>query len=139
MSEINGRFTYTKARFFKCALQVNSAGYIKYRGEQQTLSEDDYNQQLLSAALEVGIEVVGLADHGSVDNVDKLRSLFTQNNIVAFPGFEIASSEKIHFVCLFDESTLTDQLKTASWRFRCRYKQSRISSTKICDRNYQLY
>ncbi|MDT4289537.1 DNA repair protein [Methylomonas sp. MO1] len=111
MSEVNGQAIYTKARFFKCALQVNPAGYIKYRGAQQTLSEDEYNQQLLTAALEAAIEVVGLADHGSVDGVDKLRSLFSQNGLVVFPGFEIASSEKIHFVCLFDESKTSQELE----------------------------
>lgn len=111
MSEVNGQAIYTKARFFKCALQVNPASYIKYRGAQQTLSEDEYNQQLLTAALEAGIEVVGLADHGSVDGVDKLRSLFSQNGIVVFPGFEIASSEKVHFVCLFDESKTSQELE----------------------------
>lgn len=111
MSEVNGTTTYTKARFFRCALQVNPASYIKYRGVQQTQSEDEYNQQLLTAALEAGIEVVGLADHGSVDGVDQLRSLFAQNGIVVFPGFEIASSEKIHFVCLFDEGKTSQELE----------------------------
>ncbi|UCG19444.1 MAG: AAA family ATPase [Thiotrichales bacterium] len=99
---------YKKARFFKCALQVNPAGYIQYRGQQQSLAESDYNQKLLNAALEAGIEVLGLADHGSVDGVDSIRALFNQHGIVVFPGFEIASSEKIHFVCLFDESASTD-------------------------------
>ncbi|MCA6219814.1 TrlF family AAA-like ATPase [Photorhabdus antumapuensis] len=99
---------YAKARFFKCALQVNSSSYIKYRGQQQTLSEDDYNQQLLNASLEVGIEVIGLADHGSVNGFEKIKDLFAQREIVVFPGFEVASSEKIHFVCLFDESASAD-------------------------------
>ncbi len=102
---------YTKARFFKCALQVNPADYIKYRGRQQTLTEDEYNQQLLAACLEAKVEVIGLADHGSVDGVDKLRELFIENGVVVFPGFEIASSEKIHFVCLFDESASVDLIK----------------------------
>ena len=43
---------YTQA-VFKCALQVNPAGYIAYRGQLQDLSEAEYNQQLLAAALEV--------------------------------------------------------------------------------------
>lgn len=102
---------YKKARFFKCALQVNPVGYIQYRGQQQSLTETEYNQQLLNAALEAGIEIIGLADHGSVDAIDALRNLFNQNGIVVFPGFEIASSEKIHFVCLFDESTTADLIK----------------------------
>ena len=102
---------HTQARFFKCALQVNPAGYINYRGQQQTLSEDEYNQQLLAACLEAKVEVVGLADHGSVNGVDRLRELFSENGVVVFPGFEIASSEKIHFVCLFDESASADLIK----------------------------
>lgn len=102
---------FTKARFFKCALQVNPAGYIKYRGQQQTITEDEYNQNLLAASLEAGIEVIGLADHGSVDGVDKIRNLFVENGIVVFPGFEIASSEKIHFVCLFDENKTSQELE----------------------------
>lgn len=101
---------YTKANFFKCALQVNPAGYIRYRGQKQTLTEDEYNQQLLSACLEAKIEVIGLADHGSVDCVDKQRELFSKNGIVVFPGFEISSSEKIHFVCLFDEEKTSQEL-----------------------------
>lgn len=103
--------TYTKARFFKCALQVNPADYIEYRGQQQTLSEDEYNQQLLDAALEAEIEVIGIADHGSVEAVDRIRSLFSKHGIVVFPGFEVSSSEKIHFVCLFDERKTAQELE----------------------------
>ncbi len=102
---------YTKARFFKCALQVNPVGYIKYRGQQPTLTEEEYNQQLLNAALAGGIEVIGLADHGSVSGFEKIKNLYSGHGIVVFPGFEVTSSEKIHFVCLFDESTATDLIK----------------------------
>ena len=75
------------------------------------MSEDEYNQQLLTATPEAGVEVIGLADHGSVDGVDKLRELFTSNGIVVFLGFEIVSSEKIHFVCLFDEARSSQELE----------------------------
>lgn len=102
---------YTKAQFFKCALQVNPASYITYRGQQQQFTEEEYNQQLLEASLEAGIQVIGLADHGSVDAIDSIRNLFTANGIIVFPGFEISSSEKVHFVCLFDENTSVDLIK----------------------------
>ena len=127
-----------KARFFKCALQVNPARYIEYRGKTQTLSEDDYNQQMLSAAQEAGIEVIGLADHGSVDAVDKIRDLFTQQGIVVFPGFEIASSEKIHFVCLFDETKTSQALERILGCLRLLDPQegtrpSRLSAEQLID------
>lgn len=103
--------SYTKAQFFKCALQVNPYGYIQYRGQGIQLTEEEYNRQLLINALEAGIQVVGLADHGSVAGIDSIRELFQQNGIVVFPGFEIASSEKIHFVCLFDEGKTAQELE----------------------------
>lgn len=97
---------FTSAKFWRCALQVNPAGYsAAYRGQTHGLDEDAYNQALLDTCLELGIKVVGIADHGSVDAVDKLRDTLCSKNIVVFPGFEIASTEKVHMVCLFPEET----------------------------------
>lgn len=102
--------SHTKAQFWKCALQVNPAGYISYRGTDHGMAEDQYNQRLVQVALENGIKVVGLADHGNVDGVDSIRTAMNLQGILVFPGFEIASTEKAHFVCLFPESTTKDQL-----------------------------
>lgn len=55
--------SWTKADFFKCALQVNPAGYSKYRGKE-SLSEDTYNQKLLESCLEAGPAL--LADTGTI-------------------------------------------------------------------------
>lgn len=93
------------AEFVKCALQVNPYNYIKYRGEVQTFGENEYNQEILRICKEQQIRVVGLADHGSAHSGESLRTLLSENGITVFPGFEIASSEKIHIVCLFPEDT----------------------------------
>ncbi len=102
--------TYTKAQFWKCALQVNPAGYISYRGDDHGMTQDEYNQALLKYAQEQDIKVLGLADHGNVDGVDAIRTLMNGHDILVFPGFEIASSEKVHFVCLYPEKTTTAEL-----------------------------
>ncbi len=101
---------YTKARFWKCALQVNPAGYIAYRGGDHGMTEEQYNQELVRIAKEHEIKVIGLANHGNVDGVEAIRSLMNKHDILVFPGFEIASTEKAHFVCLFPENTSIDQL-----------------------------
>jgi len=101
---------YTVAKFWKCALQVNPSGYIAYRGKMPTLTEDEYNKQLVDVCKEENIKIIGLADHGNVDAVDSIRTLMNVSDIIVFPGFEISSSEKIHFVCLFSEDTTKDQL-----------------------------
>jgi predicted metal-dependent phosphoesterase TrpH len=106
---------YTYARFWRCALQVNPVGYNRaYRGSEHGMSEADYNQALLAKCQELDIKVVGLADHGSVDSVDTLRNMLAPHGIVVFPGFEIASTEKIHMVCLFPEDTTKDSAEPLS-------------------------
>ena len=102
---------YTKAKFWKCALQVNPFNYEQqYRGQDHQLSEDEYNSELLRVALKNEIKVIGIANHGDVSSIDKIRNLMNSQGIIVFPGFEIESSEKIHFVCLFSESTSVDAL-----------------------------
>lgn len=103
---------HTFAKFWRCALQVNPSSYsAKYRGNSQTLSEDEYNNALLKKCLDLDISIIGLADHGSVTSFEKLRDLFKQYKIIIFPGFEIASNDKTHFVCLFPEDTSGQQLE----------------------------
>lgn len=106
------RDQYTYAKFWRCALQVNPVGYNgTYRGADHGLDEAEYNQSLLQKCLELGITVVGLADHGSVASVDALREVLQPHGIVVFPGFEIASNDKTHYVCLFSEETTGQQLE----------------------------
>ncbi|WP_372168530.1 TrlF family AAA-like ATPase [Xanthomonas axonopodis] len=103
---------FTHARFWRCALQVNPVGYIStYRGADHGLDEDGYNQALRQKCVDMGIKVVGLADHGRVASVDALRQVLQPHGIVVFPGFEIASNDKTHYVCLFPEETTGQHLE----------------------------
>jgi ABC-type lipoprotein export system ATPase subunit len=74
------------------------------------LDEVAYNQAIVEKCRELNIKVVGIADHGNVDAIDTLRTALEAADIVIFPGFEIASTEKVHMVCLFPEGTTKDQL-----------------------------
>ena len=75
---------YTCARFWRCALQANPVGYNNtYKGADHGLDEGGYNQALLQKCLELGIKVVGLADHGSEVSVDALRQVLLNWAILA--------------------------------------------------------
>lgn len=102
--------SYTKARFWKCALQVNPSNYIRFRGTDHGMDEAEYNAQLVRYAKENSIKVVGLADHGDVGNAEPIRQALQDEGILVFPGFEISSSEQVHFVCLYSENTTTAEL-----------------------------
>lgn len=99
------------AEFHKCALQVNPYDYIKYRGTEHQFSEEDYNHEVYANCIRAGIKVVGLANHGDVESSKSLREYLKAKGLVVFPGFEISTSERIHIVCLFDESTTETQLE----------------------------
>lgn len=109
MTHPNKRYSY--ARFWKCALQVNPYSYSnEFRGDNQNVAEAEYNQQLLEECIKNNIKIVGIADHGDVGSIDPIRDVLNKNGIIVFPGFEIASTEKIHMVCLFSENTSVTEL-----------------------------
>lgn len=103
---------YTYARFWKCALQVNPHGYNEsYRGKDHGMDAKAYAESLRNICLKERIQVVGFADHGSVADAEVARKILAEAGIVVFPGFEVATTEKVHWVCLFPESTTEQQLE----------------------------
>lgn len=110
MNESN-QLTYHGARFYKCALQVNPFAYAKEQGKvPKAQTESQYNEAMLSACKSEKVKIVALANHGNVYESESLRKFLSSNNIAVFPGFEIASAEKIHMVCLFPADKPADEL-----------------------------
>ena len=123
---------HTHARFWKCALQVNPHGYsASYRGQDHGLDAQAYAERLLEACQSEGIRVVGLADHGSVRDVDLIRDTLSPRGIVVFPGFEISSTEKIHMVCLFSEDTTTTELQRVLGRLELMDPEERVTPSRL--------
>ncbi|MCY4451359.1 MAG: AAA family ATPase [Immundisolibacterales bacterium] len=123
---------HTHARFWKCALQVNPHGYsASYRGRSHGLSAGAYADKLLEVCRQEDIRVVGLADHGSVQDVDLIRDTLAPHGIVVFPGFEISSTEKTHMVCLFPEYTTTTELQRVLGRLDLMDPQERVTPSGL--------
>lgn len=123
---------YPYARFWRCALQVNPAGYhATYRGADHGLTEEAYNQALLQQCKELDIRVVGMADHGSVSSIDAARQVLAPAGIVVFPGFEIASNDKTHFVCLFPEDASSQMLERYLGRLDLLEPQDGVRPSKL--------
>lgn len=103
---------YTHAQFWKCALQVNPHSYSgNYRGQDHGMDPQTYAEALLDVCLEEGIQVVGFADHGNIAEAEVARGILAAAGIVVFPGFEVATTEKVHWVCLFPETTTEQKLE----------------------------
>ena len=94
------------ARFVRFALQVNPHAYAEqYRGEQPTLSKEEYNRALAERCEELEIGAVGITHHNNVDDIEDLRAALSVKGVSVFPGFEIASSEGVHVLCLYEPGT----------------------------------
>jgi hypothetical protein len=89
------------AKFYKCALQVNSYRYNHdYRGGE-LFDEEKYNQKIVQVCQDKFVDVIGLAEHGDINSTENLRKILEEAGITVFPGFELCTAEKIHIICLF--------------------------------------
>lgn len=100
------------AKYFRCALQVNSFSYLKNnRGEDHGLGEQEYNSHLVSKCLESGVMVIAITDHNQVSGINTIRKKAQHVGITVFPGFEVASSEGVHLLCIFSPDKETKILE----------------------------
>jgi PHP family Zn ribbon phosphoesterase len=100
------------ARFYKCALQVNPFAYVARHAKQTVYkTEEEYNAAIVAACLEAGVEVVGITDHFRIATSQSLAQAFTDAGIHVLIGFEAASSEGVHVLCLFSGDTSAHELE----------------------------
>ena len=100
------------ARFRKCALQVNPHHYAgTFRGQESDGSSIDYAKAIIARAAELEVSVLAITDHNSVSSVTEYRIAAEDQKITIFPGFEIASSEGIHILCIYPPDTAEERLE----------------------------
>lgn len=96
------------ASFYRCALQVNPHHYLNtYRGQHHEMSEEEYVKVLLTKCIELDIHAVAITDHNHVGSINLFRSEAKKYDVHIFPGFEIASSEGVHILCIYPLDTST--------------------------------
>lgn len=99
------------AQFFRCALQVNSYEYQKRHGNKPDFdSEESYNEAMVQACKENGIDVIGVTDHYRIQTGESLIDEAREAGITVFPGFEAATKNNIHFLVLFDPSKTVEEV-----------------------------
>ena len=123
---------YTFAQFWKCALQVNLHTYgAIYRGTDHGMDASTYAEALRDTCLTEKIQVVGFADHGSVADAETIQKVLIDAGIVVFPGFEVATTEKVHWVCLFPEDVSEQQLERYLGRLELTNPEDGVRPSKL--------
>jgi PHP family Zn ribbon phosphoesterase len=60
-------------------------------------------REVISAAVRNGIELIGICDHNSAENVLAVKKAGERNGVMVLGGMEVASSEEAHILVFFDE------------------------------------
>lgn len=95
------------AQFYRCALQVNPFDYTLHNGkcEHGFDTEAEYNAAMVDAMVDANISVIAITDHWQTRTAVGLRDAAEAAGITVFPGFEAATSQGHHVLCLFNPNT----------------------------------
>lgn len=100
------------AKFYRCAFQVNPAHYAQtFRGNGHGMDERTYVQKLLDHCVKLEIEVIAVTDHNDASSIAIFREEAKTRGITVFPGFEVASSEGVHVLCLYSPTATDAELQ----------------------------
>jgi PHP family Zn ribbon phosphoesterase len=84
--------------FRKADLHVHTPKSLCYRESSVT------PEQIVDTALNVGLEIMGITDHNTVEAIDELRTVARRKGLVIFPGIEL-STKGGHVIALFEVDT----------------------------------
>ena len=60
-------------------------------------------REVVNAALRKGIDLIGVCDHNSAENVLAVKRAGARNGLMVLGGMEVASSEEAHLLVFFDD------------------------------------
>jgi hypothetical protein len=61
-------------------------------------------KRIADKAVERNLEIIGISDHNSAENVQAARNAARDCNVHVLPGMEVASVEEVHIIALFNET-----------------------------------
>ena len=60
-------------------------------------------REVVNAAIRNGVDLIGICDHNSAENVLAVKKAGERNGLLVLGGMEVASSEEAHILVFFDE------------------------------------
>ena len=91
---------------------MNPAHYAEtFRGNGHGMDERTYVQKLLDRCVGLEIEVIAVTDHNHAGSIALFREEAKTRGITVFPGFEVASGEGVHVLCLYSPEATDAELQ----------------------------
>lgn len=67
---------------------------------------------IVDRAIEQGLDVIGICDHNSAENVAAVRKAGAKQGLYVLSGMEICSSEEVHILAFFDNDDALFEMQT---------------------------
>jgi PHP family Zn ribbon phosphoesterase len=68
-------------------------------------------KRIVERAREVKVDIIGICDHNSAENVRAARNAGSARGVKVLAGMEVNTAEEVHVICLFDEAEAVLQLQ----------------------------
>jgi len=68
-------------------------------------------KMIVEKAVLKGLDVIGICDHNSTENVAAIKKVGEKNNLKVLGGMEVTSKEEVHILALFDEDNKLSKLQ----------------------------
>ena len=114
-------------------------GHVTAASRQPRQTMLAYARGLVEKAVTLEIEVLAVTDHNHVGGVAAIRAaaadpaIAGDRTIHVFPGFELASTEGIHVLCLYPPDYTEEQLGRCLGEFGVR---ETTASSEVCDKPF---
>jgi len=72
---------------------------------------------IVRRARELGLKLIGVTDHHSVENAQAVQQAARQYGIKVLPGMEVQTREEVHVICLFDELDTAENWQEMIWKY----------------------
>jgi len=102
------------AQFRRADLQLHTPVDRNFRAGEPVDSPDEraaFAAAYIERAIERRLGLIAVTEHNDVSWVDELRGAAAGTPLVVFPGFEVASSEGCHVLCLYEPGESTSRLE----------------------------
>ncbi|MEW5693728.1 MAG: PHP domain-containing protein [Candidatus Hydrogenedentota bacterium] len=60
-------------------------------------------RKIVNRAIETGMDIIGICDHNSCENVSAVRKCAQKTGLTVIRGIEVTSREEVHILALFDD------------------------------------
>ena len=106
------------ARFYKCDLHTHTPADKNFNCEgynvDTEVDKQEFGRRIVEyARKEVGLDVLGITDHNTVEWIPYIQKYAEEMGLVIFPGVELgaqAGKKAIHFIALFNPGTSSENI-----------------------------